>query len=52
MPRDIARDTAKHLVLAMIAGPAAHRVRESVAGLPRCVIADANEQVSEFKRPS
>ena len=42
----------KNLVLAMMAGPAAHRVRETVAGLPRCVIAGAKEQVSEFKRPS
>ncbi|KAG8149024.1 hypothetical protein BFF94_034940 [Burkholderia catarinensis] len=42
----------KNPVLAMMAGPAAHRVRETVAGLPRCVIADANEQVFEFKRPS
>jgi hypothetical protein len=39
-------------VLAMMAGPAAHRVRETVAGLPRCVMADAKEQVFEFKRPS
>ncbi|OXJ34704.1 hypothetical protein CFB82_14650 [Burkholderia sp. HI2714] len=42
----------KNLVLAMMAAPAAHRVRETVAGLPRCVIADAKEQVFEFKRPS
>ncbi|OXJ12466.1 hypothetical protein CFB45_14735 [Burkholderia sp. HI2500] len=42
----------KNLVLAMMAGPAAHRVRETVAGLPRCVIAGAKEQVFEFNRPS
>ena len=52
VPRGIARGTAKNLVLAMMAGPAAHRVRETVAGLPRCVIAGAKEQVFEFKRPS
>ncbi|ONW47196.1 hypothetical protein A8E93_08115 [Burkholderia cenocepacia] len=42
----------KNLVLAMMAAPAAHRLRETVAGLPRCVIAGAKEQVFEFKRPS
>jgi len=42
----------KHLVLAMMAAPAAHRVRETVAGLPGCVIAGVKEQVFEFKRPS
>ncbi|RQT70944.1 hypothetical protein DF029_17230 [Burkholderia cepacia] len=42
----------KNLVLAMMAGSAAHRVRETAAGLPRCVIADAKEQVPDFKRPS
>ncbi|RQU67303.1 hypothetical protein DF141_30625 [Burkholderia cenocepacia] len=42
----------KNIVLAMMAAPAAHRVRETVAGLPGCVIAGAKEQVVEFKRPS
>ncbi|KVA51560.1 hypothetical protein WI47_16140 [Burkholderia cepacia] len=42
----------KNRVLAMMAGSAAHRVRETAAGLPRCVIADAKEQVPDFKRPS
>ncbi|CAB3761245.1 hypothetical protein B7G54_22075 [Burkholderia puraquae] len=53
-PRCAASRTArrKNLVLAMMAGPAAHRVRETVTGLPRRVIADAKEQVFEFKRPS
>ncbi|WP_306714441.1 hypothetical protein [Burkholderia dolosa] len=52
LPRDAARSIAKDVVLAMIADRAARRVRESVAGLPRCVIADAKRQVPEFKRPS
>ncbi|WP_155640424.1 hypothetical protein [Burkholderia pseudomultivorans] len=46
----IARSTA--IVLAMIADPHARRVRETVAGLPRCVIDDAKRQVPEFNRPS
>ncbi|WP_176730159.1 hypothetical protein [Burkholderia sp. A2] len=41
-----------NIVLTMMAAPAAHRVRETVVGLPGCVIAGAKEQASEFKRPS
>ncbi|TXG16644.1 hypothetical protein FU139_13920 [Burkholderia territorii] len=46
------RDTARRYrsVPVMIHHPAARRVRETAAGLPRCVTAVATGQVPEFKR--